>query len=276
MLISDILGNLKKRNVKPQKIHISYASNKGNVRTRNEDDLYIDGLGSRARENMSGDRTLFSSDSYVFAVCDGMGGEQFGDEAAAIASDTIAHHSAELREAPPDQLHDAVNELATEANNRITGMVYAKRATLSGSTLVLAVLHNSTAYIFNLGDSRAYYYSGGNIKQITYDHTVANQKLKANILTEEEAKSSSDSHRLTSFLGVDDRWVGIKAQAYEPFDISSGALLLCTDGLFDMCTDEEIALTMVGDEEGCAQRLVDKAIDKGGRDNITCIVIKTA
>lgn len=275
MSISDILGSLKKRSAKPQKLHISYASNKGSVRSRNEDDLYIDGLGSRAKENMSGDRTLFSSDSYVFAVCDGMGGEQFGDEAAAIASDTIAHHSAELREAPHEKLHDAVNELATEANNRITGMVYAKRANLSGSTLVLAVLHNTTVHIFNLGDSRAYYYSGGNIRQITDDHTVANQKLKANILTEEEAKKSADSHRLTSFLGVDDRWVGIKAQAYEPFDISGGALLLCTDGLFDMCTDEEIALVIAGSPEGCARRLVEKALSNGGRDNITCMVIRT-
>ena len=150
MSISDIFDNFKKRTAKPQKIYISYASNKGKVRARNEDDLYIDGLGSRAKENMSGDRTLFTSDSYVFAVCDGMGGEQFGDEAAAIASDTIAHHSAELREAPPSKLHDAVNDLATEANNRITSMVYAKRANLSGSTLVLAVLHNTTVYVFNL------------------------------------------------------------------------------------------------------------------------------
>ncbi len=275
MSISDILGNLKKKAPKPQKIHISYASNKGSVRTRNEDDLYIDGLGSRAKENMSGERTLFSSDSYVFAVFDGMGGEQFGDEAAAIAADTIARHSAELRESPVELLNDAVNELTTEANNRITGMVYAKRANMSGSTLVLAVLHNTVAYIFNLGDSRAYYYSGGNIRQITYDHTVANQKLRAKILTEAEAKKSSDSHRLTSFLGVDDRWIGLKAQSYEPFDISSGALLLCTDGLFDMCTDEEIAVTMAGNEDGCAQRLVEKALEKGGRDNITCMVIKT-
>lgn len=275
MSISELLGNFKKLTAKPQKVHISYASNKGNIRSRNEDDLYIDGLGSRAKENMSGDRTLFSSPSYVFAVCDGMGGEQFGDEAAAIASDTIAHHSADLRETPPELLPEAVNELATEANNRITGMVYAKRANLSGSTLVLAVLHNTVAYIFNLGDSRAYYYSGGTIRQITCDHTVANQKLKANILTEAEAKKSSDSHRLTSFLGVDDRWVGLKAQAYEPFDISSGALLLCTDGLFDMCSDEEIAVVMSGASEDCAQRLVDKALENGGRDNITCMIIKT-
>ncbi|MBO5571864.1 MAG: serine/threonine-protein phosphatase [Ruminococcus sp.] len=276
MSISDIFDNFKKRTAKPQKIYISYASNKGKVRARNEDDLYIDGLGSRAKENMSGDRTLFTSDSYVFAVCDGMGGEQFGDEAAAIASDTIAHHSAELREAPPGKLHDAVNDLATEANNRITSMVYAKRANLSGSTLVLAVLHNTTVYVFNLGDSRAYYYSDGKIKQITYDHTVANMKVKANIFTEEEAKNSSDSHRLTSFLGVDDRWIGIKAQAYEPFDISGGALLLCSDGLFDMCTDEEIAEVMADESEGCAQRLVEIALENGGRDNITCMIIKTA
>lgn len=270
MLLSDLIEKLIRRSRKPQKIRLSYASNKGKVRTRNEDDLYIDALGSRARENMSGDRLLLSSDRYIFAVLDGMGGEQFGDEAAAIASNTIAAHSAVLNETPPEKLNEAVNELVTEANNRITGMVYEKHANLSGSTLVLAILRTTTVYIFNLGDSRAYYYSNGSIRQITVDHTAASRK------TGEQDEKSADAHRLTSFLGIDDRWVGLKAQAYEPFDISGGALLLCSDGLYDMCSDAEIAETMSDSSDGCAHRLVERALDKGGRDNITCMVIRTA
>ncbi len=270
MSISDLLNKLSVRSRKPQKIRLSYASNKGNVRTRNEDDLYIDALGSRARENMSGDRVLLSSDRYIFAVLDGMGGEEFGDEAAAIASNTIASHAAVLNETPPERLNAAVNELVTEANNRITGMVYAKHAKLSGSTLVLAILRTTTVYIFNLGDSRAYFYRNGSIKQITTDHTVADRR------NTEENSDKADAHRLTSFLGIDDRWVGIQAQPYEPFDITGGALLLCSDGLYDMCTDAEIAETMSDPSDGCAHRLVERALKNGGRDNITCMVIRTA
>ena len=269
MTISEFFGKILKRTPKPQKILISYASNKGKVRTRNEDDLYIYGLGSRARENMSGDRTLANSDRYIFAVCDGMGGEQFGDKASAIASDTINAFSDALNEAPPEKLHETVNELATEANNRITGMVYAKHANLSGSTIVLAVLRTTTVYIFNLGDSRAYFFRNGEIHQITNDHTVA-------VRNSADQDNSPDSHRLTAFLGIDDRWVGIQAQAYEPFDIAGGALLLCSDGLYDMCTDKEIADIMSNETDGCAHRLTEKALENGGRDNITCVVIRTA
>lgn len=269
MSIAAFFEKAAKLSRKPQKVHLSYASNKGNVRTRNEDDLYIDALGSRARENMSGDKVLFSSDRYIFAVLDGMGGEQFGDEAAAIASNTIYAHSSVLNEVSPENLPQAVNELVTEANNRISGMVFEKHANLSGSTLVLAVLRSKTVYIFNLGDSRAYFFKSGELIQITADHTAANRDK-----TDDE-QSSHDAHRLTSFLGIDDRWVGIQAQAYEPFDISGGALLLCSDGLYDMCSKEEIAEILEGDINGCAYRLVEKALEHGGRDNITCMVIRT-
>ena len=269
MSISAFFEKAAKLSRKPQKVHLSYASNKGNVRTRNEDDLYIDALGSRARENMAGDRVLTSSDRYIFAVLDGMGGEQFGDEAAAIASNTIAAHSAKLNEVSPDELNNAVNELVTEANNRISGMVYEKHAILSGSTLVLAVLRSTMVYIFNLGDSRAYFCKNGQLTQITADHTAASREQ-----TDGE-KPSKDAHRLTSFLGIDDRWVGIQAQAYAPFDISGGILLLCSDGLYDMCSTEEITEILSGDISGCANRLVEKALEHGGHDNITCMVIQT-
>ena len=185
--ISEFFEMLINKNIGKHTVRISYASNTGKVRTKNEDDLFIDGLGTRAKPIMAGNRILNHSDRYVFAVCDGMGGEQFGDEASLIAARTIAHYSAILNASRPKELAENVNNLATEANNRISGMVYAKRANLSGSTLVLACLRNTMAYIFNLGDSRAYFYSNGLLRQITEDHTVARKKAKSNIITDEEA-----------------------------------------------------------------------------------------
>ncbi|MCQ2470179.1 MAG: protein phosphatase 2C domain-containing protein [Ruminococcus sp.] len=272
--ISDFFDMVLHKNIGKQTVRISYASNVGKVRTKNEDDLFIDGLGTRAKENMAGNRILNHSERYVFAVCDGMGGEQFGDEASSIAARTIAHFSYVLNASKPADLSDNVNALATEANNRISGMVYAKRANLSGSTLVMACLRKNMAYIFNLGDSRAYFCKGGVLRQITDDHTVARRKVKSDIISENEAKSTPDSHKLTTFLGIDTRWIGLKAQSYEPIDIRSGVLLLCSDGLSDMCSEAEITEILSGEHSNSAERLVNKAIENGGQDNITCIVIK--
>ena len=272
--ISDFFDMILHKNIGKQTLHISYASNVGKIRTKNEDDIFIDGLGTRAKENIAGNRILNHSERYVFAVCDGMGGEQFGDEASSIAARTIAHYSYILNASKPAALSDNVNALATEANNKISGMVYAKRADLSGSTLVMACLRKTTAYVFNLGDSRAYFFKNGILRQITDDHTVARRKIKSGIITEEEAKSSADSHKLTTFLGIDTRWIGLKAQSYEPFDIRKGILLLCSDGLSNMCSETEIADILSGEHSNSAERLVSKALENGGQDNITCIVIK--
>lgn len=262
------------KNIGKQTVLISYATNIGNVRPKNEDNLFIDGLGTRAKENMSGNRLLNHSERYTFAVCDGMGGEQFGDEASAIASLAIAQYATQLNRVKPEVLPDTVNKLVSEANNRISRMVYSKHANLSGSTLVLTCLRKNKAYIFNLGDSRAYFFKDGELRQITEDHTVAKRKEKSQPLSDDDRKKLSDTHRLTTFLGVDSRWIGLKAQAYEPLNIRKGILLLCSDGLTDMCSKSEISEILSGEFKNCADRLVKRALKNGGTDNITCLAIK--
>ena len=153
-------------------------------------------------------------------------------------------------------------------------MVEERKANLSGSTMSMAFVDGTDAYIFSIGDSRVYYYCDDVLTQISEDQTLAMKKLKANIYTEEEARQSDDSHKITTFLGVDARSIGLKAQAYPPVDISKGCVLICSDGLTDMCSDEEIASIMKKKKKNTAYELATQAVANGGVDNVTCIVIE--
>lgn len=266
-----------KKSAAGQPIFVSIATNRGRVRRTNEDNFYADILGIREVEELCGHRILNHSDSYVFGVVDGMGGEQFGDIASEIAAQTMNGFSDKIKKASLRELHAAVNEYASESNRRICRMTEERQADISGSTLVMACVRGNLVYPFSIGDSRIYYRSGGKLRQISEDQTVAMKKLKAHIYTEEEARLSGDAHKITTFLGVDKGNIGLKALAYEPLDLSAGEVLLCSDGLTDMCTDEEILWVMqkYGDEFA-AQHLVELALRNGGADNVTCMIIRKA
>ena len=257
---------------------VSIATNVGNVRQVNEDNFYADKLGVREVENLCGYKVLSHSERYVFAVFDGMGGEQFGDLASEIAAKTLDEYADSIIAAEsPEEMKDAVDRFASEANDRIVKMVDDMNGKLGGCTLAMVCTIGSQAYVFNIGDSRIYFYTNENgLRQVSEDQTLAMKKLKANIYTEEEARLSEDAHKMTSFLGVDSRNIGMKALSYEPVDLSEGALLLCSDGLTDMVSDEDISGSMSDMDEEIAPRLVDQALENGGLDNVTCMVIYRA
>lgn len=268
------------RKLNKLKIHpffVSIASNKGRVRYVNEDNFYADILGIREVSELCGHKVLNHSDRYVFGVCDGMGGEQFGDAASEIAVRTMGEFSDRIKQSELKDLHNAVNAYAREANRRICRMAWERSADMSGSTFVMACVREDMVYPFSTGDSRIYYRSGSDLRQISEDQTVAAKKLRDNIYSEEEARLSPDAHKITAFLGVDSENIGLKALACEQLDLNRGEVLLCSDGLTDMCTDKEILWMMqkYGDEFA-AQRLVELALKNGGADNVTCMIIRKA
>lgn len=248
------------------------ASDTGKVRQHNEDNYFADDSGILTRENSSSAFQLTTEHCRIFAVCDGMGGESFGDVASRISVETFSDFIESFRNADVSDLHNIVNKYASEANNRICQMTAEQKCRRSGSTLAMVCICQNMVYSYNIGDSRVYYFSGNKLTQITEDQTLAIKKLKANIYTEEEAKNSPDSHKITSFIGVDDRKIGLKALAYTPFKLN-GKILICSDGLTDMCSDAEIMEILASDSENPALALVNKALENGGEDNVTCIVI---
>lgn len=251
---------------------VSIASDVGFVRQGNEDSFYADGFGVKPEENCLLKKVVGGHERYIFAVCDGMGGEAYGEIASEIAVKALDKRSDVIRCVSLEGLHKAVNDYADAANAGICRMAEQKKCGRSGATLAMVCIDGDKVYSFNLGDSRVYYYQNGNITRLSQDHTLAAQKLRDGELTE-EIRNSSDAHKLITFLGVDDDSVGLSAYASEPVELADGKVLICSDGLTDMCSDSEISKVLSEKHVNYSEALAEKALSKGGWDNVTCIVI---
>lgn len=267
---TEISGSSKE--IMTAKVFVS--TNVGFVREHNEDNYYADELGIRTEENEIMEGEIPLDKRRIFAICDGMGGEEFGDEASLISVNILSLYTEKIREAVQEDLNEAVNRYAAAANNEICEMVRQRNAHQSGSTLAMICMDNNDVNVYNIGDSRVYILQNDVLTQITEDQTLALKKLRANIYTEEEAMNSPDSHTITSFLGVDNRGIGPKAVPSGYFPTGSMTLMICSDGLTDMCDDEEICEILLEDNENPANALVEMALEHGGVDNTTCVVVQ--
>jgi protein phosphatase len=148
-----------------------------------------------------------------------------------------------------------------------------------GTTLVCALFHDNHIIVAHVGDSRLYRYrqQGNNLagfEQITHDHSLLQEQIDSGMLSEEEARFSSNKNLVTRALGVDPT-VDVEVQEHEA--LPGDVYLLCSDGLNDMVNDEEIQLTLSAfgtNLELAAQQLVQMANDNGGRDNISVILVR--
>ncbi len=258
-------------------VSVSISTNPGCIREVNEDNFFVSHIGNKPCAIFSCDAVMHESKFFFSAVFDGMGGEAFGEEASKIASATLKEFSANFDDSDSKDfdMKKKIKQFISLANRRIMEMIAEKKCHRSGCTMALIVIWNEMAYAFNIGDSRIYRCDKNSLEQISEDQTLAMKKLKANIYTEEEARNSPDAHKITSYIGLDNRGLGVPYHAYEPFPIAESVLLLCSDGLTDMCTDEEIKSVLLSEDETPAKSLMKLAIKNGGEDNVTCIVINT-
>lgn len=202
----------------------------------------------------------------LFAVCDGMGGHAAGEVASEIAVDVIASRAP----AHPDA--EALGQAVEEANLAI---IRAAREGAGregmGTTCTAAILEGERLVLAQVGDSRAYLLSKGRLQQLTRDHSLMADLIEAGHITKEEAKVHPQRSVITRALGSDPRML---PDLFE-LDVNPGdRLLICSDGLTTMLSDEEIAqlLARTPDPQLCARQLVNAAIAAGGYDNVTVIV----
>ncbi|HEX2405054.1 MAG TPA: protein phosphatase 2C domain-containing protein [Acidimicrobiia bacterium] len=224
------------------------ATHQGMVRQNNEDALFPDKSGE-------------SDGQAVLMVADGMGGHIAGEVASRLAINAAA--SAELE---PDDRVAAANRAIREEVARqpdLEGM---------GTTLTLVELEpEGLARVAHVGDSRAYLYRDGELRQLTEDHTVAAEYVALGHISAEEADDHPQSHMLTRCLGLT-RFVNVDRI---DLDLSPGdRLLLCSDGLNSMVPADGIAKALTnGTADEAAWKLVEAANKAGGHDNISVIVI---
>jgi protein phosphatase len=205
----------------------------------------------------------------VFVVADGMGGAQAGEVASKIA---IEAFEAGLGDSGSPEERLAVR--AREANRRIYDRSRtAPGAEGMGTTLTAAYLDDESVAIAHVGDSRAYLFRDGELTRLTQDHSLVDELVRRGKLTEEQAAEHPQRSIITRALGPEPE---VEVDTYG-FSVRSGdVLLLCSDGLTSMISEEQIAQVLGSAEslDEAADNLIQEANDAGGRDNITVVLTR--
>jgi serine/threonine protein phosphatase PrpC len=226
----------------------------GLLRTSNQDDYYLD------------------PDGRFFVVADGMGGHAGGQEASHLATEAIKTYLNQHwhTEAATDYL---LKQALQQANNAILAdqRRHPERADM-GTTIVVVVFRDRQPWCAHVGDSRLYRLRGHQLEQLTEDHTWIAKAIRAGEVTPAQSRSHPWRHVLSQCLGRDD----LSEIGLRPLETQEGdRLLLCSDGLTEELSDHLIAshLKSIRACEAAAAALVNSAKQRGGRDNITVIII---
>ncbi|MBE6740396.1 MAG: Stp1/IreP family PP2C-type Ser/Thr phosphatase [Ruminococcaceae bacterium] len=231
----------------------------GAVRESNQDTFYYDTL----------------SESVYFAiVCDGMGGANAGNVASECAVRSISDY---IKRSYKDgmssmQIENILRSAIVTANSTVYEMSRKDENLFGmGTTVVLLFVSGNTGYVLHIGDSRMYIYTADNFNQITVDHSIVQNMIDSGKITPDEAKEHPSKNIITRALGVNEE---VKADMDFVTLNKDDIVLLCSDGLTNFVTDEEIVEIIKCFDETVAARLIDKANRSGGGDNVTAVAVK--
>ena len=252
------------------RLNAAVCSHAGRIRGNNEDNFYLCG---HLRQDLLLQETEFSHNgkdlAALYAVADGMGGEENGELASLVTVQS-------LRPAAIAYARQAANESISRANALVCDEIRHSGHRM-GSTLAALYLDHGQALCCNLGDSRAYLFRNGQLRQLSQDHTQVQQMVRAGLLSPEEAQVHKRRHILTQNIGIFPNEMELEPFFTEPFPIEAGdSFLLCTDGLTDMVNNGQIAriLQSKGSPAQQAKRLVEAALEAGGHDNVTVMLVQ--
>lgn len=243
-------------------IRIGFKSDPGIIRENNEDFFIVD------------------KDLGLFLVADGLGGHQAGEVASKLAAQTIQSILREKLCNNEDQhddysLESIIRESIDRAHQTVRDHALEHDETKGmGTTIVLALYQKGKVRIAHVGDSRAYAFISDDLVQITEDHSLVANLVKAGEISRKKARLHSMKHIISQCIGSN-AYFGPDITNL-PFD-NHTIFLLCTDGLTDMIGERDIRKLLKkkgSDLQACANALVELAKKNGGKDNITLILIK--
>lgn len=236
-----------------------YLTDPGKVRTHNEDNVII--LNNNNNE-------------FLLAVADGMGGHKAGEVASAIAIDHLHDEFDKLETfGTKENAIDWLRNIVVEINNKIFDYTSKNPDSKGmGTTLVVAIKTNDYILYGNIGDSSGYVMKNEKLHKVTKDHTLVNLLVSTGELTEEEAKYHPRKNVLMRALGANDP---IEIDIFD-VDTSVKSLFLCSDGLTNMLTDEQIEKILNSNLsiEEAVVKLIRKSNSRGGTDNISIAYLK--
>jgi PPM family protein phosphatase len=251
-----MLGNVK--------LEFAARSDTGRVRPHNEDAIAV------------------SEASGIAIVADGMGGYNAGEVASRIAASVLKESLEEqlrnqqtMRHTRSKRIQKMMVDCIVHANFSIIEAARLEpKYSGMGTTLVAALFHHDKVTVAHVGDSRAYRFRDGILVQITRDHSLLQEQLDAGLITPEEAPFSQNRNLVTRAMGVDQE---VDVEIHDHVAEAGDVYLLCSDGLSDMLSYEEMTDILTGMDSGLqdgCDALVDKANANGGRDNISVVLAK--
>ncbi|MCH4890262.1 Stp1/IreP family PP2C-type Ser/Thr phosphatase [Acidaminobacter sp. JC074] len=231
-------------------LRVAYCTDVGKKRTNNQDAL------------------LVSLDLNLFAVADGMGGHLAGEVASQTTVDLLEKYFLNLSDTLPQIW---VEESIKEANKRVYLKSLEEESYRGmGTTCSMVYFKDDMLHIGHVGDSRIYFIDE-DIKQVSRDHTLVDNLLKAGEITKAEADNHPKRHVITRAIGTD-ATVDVDYDKYDYKGLNK--ILICSDGLSEMVKDQEIlSIVNTHDIESAVTELVKQANDNGGTDNISVILI---
>lgn len=244
------------------KITVSVQTDPGCVREANEDS------GLHVNPSDAGVRTTKGT---LTIVADGMGGHASGEVASQMAVELISELYYSLTELPP---REALRAAIEQANAEIFSASASDEKYFGmGTTVIALVLQNSEAFSAHVGDSRLYRLRNGELELLTMDHSQVMEMVKHGVISMDEARDHEDKNVILRAVGTQQQ---VEVELSPVFDIASGdTFLLCSDGLSDMVTDEDIHQIMAAetDVHGVSEKLIAAAKANGGHDNITAGIV---
>lgn len=205
----------------------------------------------------------------LFVVADGMGGMAGGKEASAMAVEVVCRS---YYADPDPEIVPSLDRAIQAANSKIYqyGHAHVELRGL-GTTIVIAVIREQTLVVGNVGDSRAYLLRQGELRQLSTDHTAVQEQVREGLLTPEAAAIHPRRHLLSKNLGY---WPQANPDFHSQTISAHDTILLCSDGLWGVVADAELAVVLRQHSSGDAvQRLIDLANEQGGPDNISAVVL---
>lgn len=245
-------------------VYNSYIlSDKGLIRDNNEDNYFFDGI-IKEMEAMGSNGILTSKKNGkgIFAVFDGLGGEDRGELASYLCSETLKNM---IDNGEVDENH-GISNFYQQANIEVLKATRKERLHICGSTAVIAVVNNSAAYLSNIGDSKCFLIRDGDILQLSNDHTDEQFLLSQGIVNRKP--------RLTQCIGMSEEYGQIEP-SYTTLDLVHGdKLILCSDGITDMVSTDFLCMAVDQHNSIKAIEEIEKVVLKNGaKDNYTLILI---
>lgn len=237
-----------------------FLTDRGQIRTHNED---------------AGGVFYNQSNQLLAIIADGMGGHRAGDIASQLTVSLIQEKwTKESHLATPDETERWLTEIIAHINSVIYEQSREhENYTSMGTTVVTAIVTDEFVTIAHIGDSRCYIYNESGFTQVTEDHSLVNELMRSGQISKADAQNHPRKNIVLKALGTEkEEWADVQTMSWE----INNKLLLCSDGLTDKVTDEELA-NLIGQDQQIntiGQQMINVANERGGEDNISLVIVE--